>query len=253
MKKIIFTIVFAFAIPALSQYPATVLISDIDDTLKISNVNDGYSGIPSAVYTDRRFTGMQEIYRELEKNNLFFHFYYVSAAPLLLMQKHHEKFLTQHDFPMGQLILRLSGPTVSFKVSKITEIIKRHNADTVILVGDNAQEDSEIFHQVQMQFPQVKFHHFVHVVTDPQRSTVRPSQTGYAYAAELAYHLAMANFLPMPIAESLMKFINDKLPLETNSPEKSFPDWLDCRGHQFTHSGTPLLATVSQNVVQYCH
>jgi hypothetical protein len=136
------------------------LISDIDDTIKHSQVGD-----PQAVLTNtflRQFTavpGMPELYRQCAQRGVVFH--YVSGSPWQLYLPLAE-FLVAAGLPAGSFdlkhfrlkdssMLSLLQSQEAFKVPAIERIMTRFPHRKFVLIGDSGEQDPEIYAQVARQ------------------------------------------------------------------------------------------------------
>jgi phosphatidate phosphatase APP1 len=104
------------------------IISDIDDTIKESDVHLGKrAAIKAAFFADTPpVPGMADLYNVFRSK--FAGIHYVSASPYQLLPTIH-RFLEKHDFPVGSLHLRdvwESGNMSSrtYKRSVISQILK---------------------------------------------------------------------------------------------------------------------------------
>lgn len=253
-KKLLFFVFVFFSSAAIAK---TLLISDIDDTIKRTAVNHPSIAASSIFKTHIRFTGISEIYQALVAKDPSIQVFYISAAPEILMGSLHQKFLKNGAFPAGELILRRQGPTADFKVLAITKVIQEQRPDRVILVGDNGEYDPLVYAKIQNQFPNIRIFSYIHFVFDPSKKPIEKKQIGYAYAAELAFHLQQMQFLTQDQSQSLILRINGRLDFEEQSQvrdldERSFPSWLDCGGHKFNFSGSPQIDLIQQTVDKNC-
>lgn len=246
------SIAFLFLLFVSLAQAKTILISDIDDTIKVSNINGPLKGVDSVLNKDVRFAGLSEIYQNLILQNHQLQVYYVSSAPKYVMESRHKTFLRNGNFPQGELVLRVLGSSENFKTSAIEKIIEIEKPTKVILVGDNGEHDPQAYRNIQQKYPQVSVQVFIHLVYDPSLKPIAPNQIGYAYAAELAFHLMSLGFLNPESANNLMTEINDKLLIEDQLKEKSFPEWLNCKGHQFNYTGTWQLLLTHNMVKEFC-
>ncbi|MEM9331106.1 MAG: App1 family protein [Pseudomonadota bacterium] len=139
------------------------VISDIDDTLKISNVVSKTQLIRSTfVEPYRAVEEMLPIFRELEQQGAFFH--YVSASPWQIWPSL-EPFM-RSNFPRGQLHLRnfstsmydrdfynfMFGSSVSHKKSSIEKILADYPLHKFILIGDTSECDPEIYGAIARKY-----------------------------------------------------------------------------------------------------
>lgn len=138
------------------------VISDIDDTIKISNVEDRAALYVNSFLKDYEpVPGMAALYKEWEKAGAAFH--YLSASPSPLYPSLAD-FLQRHQFPRGTVSLRtfrarpwtLPGyakGSEDFKVETLKSWLGRFPGRQFILVGDSGERDPEIYGRVARAFP----------------------------------------------------------------------------------------------------
>jgi phosphatidate phosphatase APP1 len=138
------------------------IISDLDDTVKISNVLDRRELLRSTLL--RPFEAvpqMAERYRSFVEHGAAIHF--VSCSPWHLWPAI-ETFLREAGFPDATMIckrLRLKdsslreflSASLAFKVPRILELIDRFPRRRYLLVGDSGESDPEIYGQVARERP----------------------------------------------------------------------------------------------------
>ena len=147
--------------------PATAkfgVISDIDDTVILSNVTNKLKLILTVTLLNERtrmpFKGVAAFYRALQEgasgneNNPIF---YVSKSPWNLYTLLVE-FFKIHGIPKGPLFLRDLGsnqpsPKDNHKMSSIEMILNRYPHLPFILIGDSGEQDPEIYRDVVRAFP----------------------------------------------------------------------------------------------------
>lgn len=137
------------------------VISDIDDTIKISNVLDKKELIKNTFVNPYLVTnGFPEYYKELQESGAFFH--YVSASPWQLYPS--LKPFMDKNFPKGTIslrnfrvkdssLLKFLEPSTEYKINKITSIINRYPKHQFILIGDSGEHDPEIYAKIYSRFP----------------------------------------------------------------------------------------------------
>lgn len=137
------------------------VISDIDDTIKISEVIDKKALIEHVFFKDYEATpGMPRFYTELEKQGAYFH--YISASPWQLYPSL-KPFLDAH-YPNGSFSLRYFRVTDSsfirffrssmdYKIDTISTIIERYPQHEFILIGDSGENDPEVYATIFQRYP----------------------------------------------------------------------------------------------------
>jgi phosphatidate phosphatase APP1 len=137
------------------------VISDVDDTIKISQVIDKKALIEQVFFKDYEVTpGMPDFYGELEKKGAYFH--YISASPWQLYPSL-KPFVDAH-YPRGSFSLRYFRLTDSsfirffrssmeYKIGAISTIIERYPQHEFILIGDSGENDPEVYATIFQRYP----------------------------------------------------------------------------------------------------
>lgn len=138
------------------------VISDIDDTIKYSNVENRAELLANTFLRPfRPIEGMAEVYRRLAGRGAAFH--YVTASPWQL----HEplaRFLAEVDYPAGShhyrsfkvrdhLLKRLGVIHRRGKSAAIRRILAACPKRTFLLIGDSGERDAEIYARCYRDFP----------------------------------------------------------------------------------------------------
>ncbi|CAF0991090.1 unnamed protein product [Adineta steineri] len=142
------------------------IISDIDDTIKVSNVLKTRSLLKHTFYSYfKPVDGMSELYQKWSEQKCQFH--YVSASPWQLYPAL-RCFLEKYKYPMGTMNLRKFAWSLKFlkapdeyKIETITPIIRAYPERKYILVGDSGELDPEIYSKLYSTFPQNIAHIFI--------------------------------------------------------------------------------------------
>ncbi|CAF2402093.1 unnamed protein product [Rotaria sp. Silwood2] len=156
---------FKCTIYVLASYGISI-ISDIDDTIKISKVLNKRSLLKHTFYSDfKPVDDMSELYQKWNEQNCQFH--YVSASPWQLFPAL-SCFLEKYKYPMGTINLRkfewslqFLNPTEKYKIEIITQIINAYPLRIYICVGDSGEFDPEIYSELYKKFPQNIAHIFI--------------------------------------------------------------------------------------------
>ncbi|OGR65540.1 MAG: hypothetical protein A2X31_00160 [Elusimicrobia bacterium GWB2_63_22] len=138
------------------------VVSDIDDTIKISEVRDRTALVANTFV--KPFTaapGMAGLYGRLAEKGAWFH--YVSASPWQLYAPL-ARFMVESGFPGGTLELKtfrwkdrtflsLFQKPEAYKIPVITKLIETFPGRKFILIGDSGEKDPEIYGAIARQFP----------------------------------------------------------------------------------------------------
>ena len=138
------------------------VISDIDDTIKDSNVLDKKVLMKNTFLREfKPVAGMAKLYQHWATQGHNFH--YVSSSPWQLYP-FLQKFLLDKQFPMGSMHLKLvrlkdkslfnlfNSPEEG-KIPTITRLLKQYPERQFILVGDSGEKDPEIYAEIARRYP----------------------------------------------------------------------------------------------------
>jgi phosphatidate phosphatase APP1 len=138
------------------------VISDIDDTIKHSQVTDKAELLRNTFLREfRAVEGMPELYTSLEMSGVAFH--YVSGSPWQLYQPL-DAFRSGAGFPEGSFhlkhfrlkdssVLELLSSQQATKLAAITPLLNAFPQRQFILIGDSGEQDPEIYGQIARQHP----------------------------------------------------------------------------------------------------
>jgi hypothetical protein len=147
MKKT-YLCLFLFILSFTTQ--AYVIVSDLDDTLKITNAQDLLPASYNGIFTRKLFSGVRSylLGSELSRDSL----HVVSASPNLLKPKI-EKLFSEKGLVVDSIHLRkdILENKLKFKVRVVTEILNTHEGD-VILIGDDVDKDPEVYSEIRQTF-----------------------------------------------------------------------------------------------------
>ena len=138
------------------------VISDIDDTIKQSEVADKRQLLRNTFLNEfQAVPGMADVYRAWAAEGAVFH--YVSSSPWQLLSSL-RSFLDESGFPRGSFhlrtvrvygagLLRLFSSRRSIKSRWIRSILRQFPDRSFILVGDSGEKDPEIYGAIAREFP----------------------------------------------------------------------------------------------------
>jgi hypothetical protein len=131
------------------------IVSDIDDTVKLTDVDHKPAALARAALSEKAFAGMSTLYQEISEQNERSTVYFVSGSPEIFRRSLTE-MLAANEFP-GPWVLTLrdlSMPTREFKTTKIKEILDTLPLEAkLILVGDDGEADPEIYATILQKYP----------------------------------------------------------------------------------------------------
>jgi len=145
-------------------FARTLIVVDIDDTIKVTNVLSKPDIYINALFSKKAFAGMSELLQEMNISETSI--VYVSGSPSFLAGRI-DTFLNFNHFPQSQnVILRddLSINTYDYKLEKITKLLSRNVFDKIILVGDDTEYDPEIYNEISKKFKVDSI--YIHAIVD---------------------------------------------------------------------------------------
>ena len=170
------------------------VISDIDDTVKITHVTDRKRMWQSTFYAPfAAVPGMAEAYQRLATSgNLGFH--YISSSPWHLAEPL-QQFMTTAGLPLSSLSLKhirlkdrtalnIISPGRVTKPPAIAQILARFPERTFILIGDSGEDDPEVYAAAKRANTGQIAHIYIRNVTGARRDDARLSATFAGMPAE---------------------------------------------------------------------
>ena len=145
------------------------VISDFDDTLIVSNVNDKSKLLKLSLLRNpqqrQAAPGMAAFLRQLAARNpqpAAAPVFYLSASPRQL-QTSIQAFLDRHGYPRGVLLAKkvtddkTRDPLTDqarYKTARIEALLRELPALRFVLIGDDGEKDPEIYHDIRTRFPE---------------------------------------------------------------------------------------------------
>lgn len=157
------------------------VISDIDDTIKLSCVRDRTRLLDYTLNKPfEAIPGMVELYQRFEQKGAAFH--YVSSSPWQLYPEL-KRFMDDHGFPRGSYHLKhlrikdrsltkLMASPLKTKVPQIERIIAAYPRRRFILIGDSAEKDAEVYAKVAERY-EAQIEQIYIRLEDPEEDTHR--------------------------------------------------------------------------------
>ena len=145
-----------------------VVVSDIDDTIIDSGIAHGLlATVTTALLRDAStrvpLDGAPELYRAMARDadGPERPFVYLSTSPWNLV-RFLQRFLEQHRFPAGPLLLTDWGPgaggllrvgTAQHKLTALRQLAELLPRPRLVLVGDSGQQDADIYRTFALEHP----------------------------------------------------------------------------------------------------
>jgi hypothetical protein len=168
---------------ALWERTGITVISDIDDTIKKTNVRDRKAMLRNTfLQAYEPVPGMAELYRRWADERGA-QFCYVSASPWQLFEPL-SQFIQTNGFPEGaffmkrvrwkdQTLLNLFQDPESYKQPVIRALLRKFPRREFVLVGDSGERDPEAYGQLARKYPNQITQVLIRNVTDESPGNAR--------------------------------------------------------------------------------
>jgi hypothetical protein len=136
--------------PQLPCPASHLLISDVDDTVKITHVTSKVRAAGRGLLRNAVYAGMAALYRELATELVF-----VSGSPQSLESKLRRSLIERGGFPEAKFVLRnwlRERDLAGFKRMRLQELANS-STQPLILVGDDSEKDPELFLELANNLP----------------------------------------------------------------------------------------------------
>lgn len=214
-----------------SQTSPRILISDIDDTIKLTHVLDKPDAVYRGLFSKRAFSGMSTLYRKMGEaaSNPYkpeLATYYVSGSPELI-RGIVENFLSFNSFPASaelQLRQSLNVPAYDYKMAVIGRLMKNLDA-SVLLIGDDGEKDPEVYRDIEAHYHDRVDAIYIHRI---QNRPLYPDEVGFDTAMDIALNEVAASRLSaeaaLEVADAIEADDLDNLILDDSyCPDSSAP------------------------------
>ncbi len=238
-------IAFFVLLSACSAFADSFLvISDIDDTIKISNARNTSSAV-SSVSSNDSFLAMAELYNGIYANaqnqndhslrlsNNECRFHYITGNPF---RSRIQTYLKEVGFPgCGGLHTKsIFEDMFDFKYSTHLDVISSQPTQTVILVGDNGQIDPDVFQKLveDLSSDDRKVFSFIHRIhTNDSTKFMDSNNNQFLTFFDLGLQLIELGVVDQVFLAQLFDRYVDVFEDDEHSDFfKLLPEWSDCQG-----------------------
>ena len=235
MRFVLTLIIFFAALPSWSQ---SLIISDIDDTLKLADVPSYTGSLPYAIDEFSHFTGLEYVLTKALGDNPGAQIFYVSKAPEWLMKTTHENFLTAVGFPSGTYIGRTDYDASVHKLMVIRALLDQYKPQRVLFLGDNGEQDPLVYAQIAQEYAGkgIEFTQYIHIVFVAAdlwgtMAPMTPEQTGFVTSIELSADLVQKKWLSPTNYQWMLDNVLPNILREQPGGqvgEVAFPNFMNC-------------------------
>jgi phosphatidate phosphatase APP1 len=173
------------------------VVSDIDDTIKQSNVLNKHELLRNTfLHEFRAVEGMPAAYARWAAEGVAFH--YVSASPWQLYVPLSD-WIEQTGFPRGSFhmrpfrlkdtsVLAMFGDPLTFKRVAIEPLLQAFPQRKFVLVGDSGERDPEVYGELARRYSAQVVRVYIRDITDEPRTAPR-YLTAFAEVSPQVWHL----------------------------------------------------------------
>ncbi|MBC7419296.1 MAG: DUF2183 domain-containing protein [Bdellovibrio sp.] len=255
-----------------------LLITDIDDTIKVSHVLSTTGKVSRAADITTPFTGMSQLLQWIIiMNPLSTKMVYLSNAPeeiagVPAIKFSHQSFLEYNSFPKGDLLLREDWANENHKIETIRNLIDSEMPEIVILIGDNGERDAEIYHQAVVEYGNlgIQIIPFIHqlyateipfYIPDVLAEVGKPifaEQFGFVTPIEIAVELNKQNVLSAAglqwMIQEVAPYIVDESSIKWDGLKPiTFPFFANCSDFKWRWAETAELMPLINKIKKQCN
>jgi hypothetical protein len=235
---------------SMSAQAGVSIISDLDDTIKITNAADIFRAGVNGFFSTNIYTGMDDFFIESTLEGEDDQTFVVTSSPLFL-KKQVSGLLRKHKIHTDSVTLRNVAKEKShvFKKRVIREILSKSD-DDFILIGDDVNEDHLIYDEIAKEYPERIKSSYIHVV---KGRTLPASVIPYWSSFDLTLRENLAGRLPFSAVTRVARKILSHQKLKEIMPSFAFcPTDLSLWDWQKETAAAPEAAQISDKIVTYC-
>lgn len=220
MAKLISLLLLNLAMMTNGYAQGLSVISDLDDTLKVTNSRDMSEAVMNALFSTKAFTGMPELMADMEAytNELTI----LTASPEML-NKQIKRFLKVNDINHRKVYMRSledMGDKFKYKYDVVKKVLKK-TGDDLILIGDDGEVDQNAYVQISKDFPGKIKSIYIHKVANIE---LLEGVTGYYTSLDIAVNEYLEGRMTLStVAGKIRNFLNaSKEEMELYFPHFTF-------------------------------
>lgn len=201
------------------------VLSDLDDTLKVTNVQDRSEAIWNALFSSKAFKGMPGLMQEIGSysNGL----YVLTASPSFLnrgaFNRRIDAFFEKNRLQVQELFMRdilKQSDKRKYKLDVVRSVLEQIGDDSLILMGDDVEIDHEVYTQIRSEYPGRIAAIYIHKVTNRK---LPEGVIGYY----TAYDIALNEYKEKRMTFTQASSVGTRL-LLARSLSKYLPDFVYC-------------------------
>jgi Uncharacterized conserved protein (DUF2183) len=243
MKKIVILIsvylmlfpTFTWSQAALGPSAKILVISDIDDTLKVASSRNNIEFV-ALMNNTLQYTGMSELFEELNKNwGAQIQFSYVTNAPHYI-ESSRKKFLAANKFQPGLVFYSPKLSDETHKYLSIRKLLTDYAPTHVIFLGDNSSRDSQVYVDIATEYRPlgIQFHTFIHRMYKDRLIVDDSQYFSYITSIEVAKKLYKDQLMNKKNYDNFFNLVYPQISSEIDTGKKpsktseAFPRFTNC-------------------------
>lgn len=168
-----------------NSYAKIIIVSDLDDTLKVTKVVSNSSMVWNGLFTKKVYAGIPLV---LESLQMYVDETIVVTSSPTFVRSNILGLFEKFNIKVDQLVTRnilTQRSSRDFKFNKIVEIIDHNPEAKFILIGDNSENDPFIYQKVQQLYPKQILTIYMHKVVDRKNL---PGQVSWISTLDIIYN-----------------------------------------------------------------
>lgn len=240
-------ILILFSLLSLSSFAQVSIVSDLDDTIKITNVGSPIEASYSGLFKDRIFTGMAPFFNQARTYSNSLHV--VSAGPKFLHGKV-SSTLNKHQIKFESINLRdvMRESKMDFKYNVIKRVLES-SSDNLLLIGDDVDLDPEIYQRVGQDFPGRIEAIYIHVVNGRAKPE---GSISYFTSFDLALWEGLAGRMNMNGVSEILKSVASEKQMKNIFPDFAVCPEIAVFEWQLRTVFMPEALSLSQKIESFC-
>ena len=260
-----FEVYFKPAPAATIARESLLVIANVEDTLKISHVQNFWDSLNYDTNNKKRYLGMSEALNILAAANPSARFVYLTRGTELVSGKIEREFLVNFKFPRGEFKDFNKGPYSTTRLADLRKVIQLSGAKKVIVLTHNGASDPAIFNTLAGEFKDIDFNQYIHLVYSTSSSTevgtdLFTNQTGYVTSVELLVDWQQKGFTGLTetvkFASSMVGKVITENPEVSQEDEVAIPTFVNCDDFQWrwpVDGDFKVLAPLREHLGHRCH